>query len=246
VIKAANHFLRGEGKEGLNEVNATVTGVKNIVGSVIATQMTDIMPVSEQDARDSFSAIFELTLNKEDPLIKFLSKTDNPISTYARGAFVVHVILFFSHTLLSIIKIRGFDWVRKYFLGSCTALFIVTNGVAFYAYYDHASPTTDHASPTFDHASPTFLKYPLHAGSYAIVQAADFTTTFLGFGPLKIIHNLLSFFYHIFYFLNAVFLSGVPVYNLLSQNPSILENDGKQLTNFFQTYLNRLLPQSIE
>jgi hypothetical protein len=91
-----------------------------------------------------------------------------------------------------------------------------TNAVAYYAYNLSLNARKS-------------KKYVHLAASYAAVQAVDFITKFLGWGPLKIIHNFLSIFYKIVYFFNAVFLSGIPVYHLLKNNQQLITEDGQEI-----------------
>jgi len=125
----------------------------------------------------------------------------------------------------SFLTIPGFNWLLRLVFGKWFVLFFASNFLAITHWYKY--------SPPVDGKEHQSLKYPTFVVSFIVVQIADTVTYIFGFGPLKWIHNILSVFFQLYYFLNFMFITAIPVYASLHQ--------GAPLVNYLNTKFKAML-----
>jgi len=115
----------------------------------------------------------------------------------------------------SFLTIPGFNWLLRLVFGKWFILFFASNFLASYYWYSYPQELV----PGIRHWS---LKYPVFVVSFVVVQIADTVTYIFGFGPLKWIHNILSVFFQLYYFLNFMFITAIPVYASLHKDGPLI------------------------
>lgn len=190
-----------------------------------------------QTHKDNHSHLYCLLFPKAetDVLVKALTDSDLAESDPIRKENVIFnkitkYILYANVVTYgaSFLTIPGFNWLLRLVFGKWFILFFASNLVAIRYWLSY--PQLDENLKS--HQS---LKYPTFVVSFVVVQIADTVTYIFGFGPLKWIHNILSVFFQLYYFLNFMFITAIPVYASLHQ--------GAPLVNYLTEKFKDILPK---